>query len=161
VQLNSKQRADDRRAVYHDRRRRGRFQSEGWGEISLHDTAQSFIFPKNALGAIKSPSKRGGERSRRSSPRRGFEVAEDAIGDAEGGFQTRVSLVVRGPHDRISVGDDLEHCLVEFMTAAFTLDCEVEGGLSAEVSLVPQLGDRHETSDRTIETLEDRVVKPF
>jgi len=47
------------------------------------------------------------------------------------------------------------------VTDALALGREVEESLGAEVGLVPQLGNYHGTSDRTIETLEDRVVEPF
>jgi len=64
-------------------------------------------------------------------------------------------------HDRVPVRNGLEDRLVGLMTDALGLNREVEERLGAEVRLVPQLGDHHRSTRRTIEALENRVVEPF
>jgi len=93
-------------------------------------------------------------------PVHGFEVTEDPIDDPQGRFQIRVSSVMSS-HDRVPVRGGLEDRLVGLVTDALALGREVEEGLGAEVRLVPQLGDHHGSSERSIEALEDRVVEPF
>jgi len=52
---------------------------------------------------------------------------------------------VLGFYDGASTGDGLEHCLVGFVADVLALNCEVEKCLGAELSLVPELGDKHRT----------------
>jgi len=93
-------------------------------------------------------------------PVHGLEVTEDAIDDPEGRFQIRVSFGMSS-HHRMPVRDGLEDRLVGHVTDALALGREVEEGLGAEVRLVPELGDHHGSSGRSIEAFENRVVESF
>jgi hypothetical protein len=86
-----------------------------------------------------------------------FEITEDAIDDTENCFQVDVSLVVLGSHCGMSAGDGLGDCLVGFVADALALDREVEEGLGAEISLVPELRDNHGTSEDV--RLSDRNIQ--
>jgi len=135
----------------------GRFQLEGVKHELLDVIGQSFAFPENVPGTVEEdaahPSMAGNIEGK-ILPVHGLEVTEDTIDDPQGRFQIRVSSVTSS-HDRVSVRDGLEDYLVGLVTDALALDRE------AEVRLVPQLGDHHESPGRTIEALEDRVVEPF
>jgi len=124
---------------------------------------QSFAFCENVPCAVEEdvihPSMVGNIEGE-ILPVHGLEVTKDAIDDPQGRLQIQASLVMSS-HDRMPVRDGLEDCLVGLMTDALSLDRKVEEGLGAEVRFVPQLGDHHGSSGRTIEALEDRVVESF
>ena len=63
-----------------------------------------------------------------------------------------------GSHGRTPVGDRLEHGPIGFVASVLALDFEVEEGLGAERSLVPELGDNYRTSWGTIEAFEHHIV---
>jgi hypothetical protein len=164
VQLDSEDQTDDEQTVGDDRPRRGRFQSKGVKNEFLDIVGQRLALPEDIPGAVQEdmthPSVvRNSER--KVLPIHRLEITEDAIDDTQSYFQVRVSLVVLGSHDGMSAGDGLEDCLVGFVADALALDREMEEGLGAEISLVPEFGDNHRASARTIETFKHRVVEPF
>ena len=65
-----------------------------------------------------------------------LEYAEDAIDVTKGGLQVRVPLLILGSHNWMPVGDRLKYDHIGFVASVLALNCEVEEGHGAEVSLV-------------------------
>ena len=130
----------------------------------LDIVGQRLVFPNRIPGTVEKDVPHPSvvlNREREVLPVNRLGITEDSIYDTESGLQVRVSLVMLGSHDGVSAGDRLEHCLVRFVADALALDREVQEGLGAEVCLVPELGDNHRGSTRTIKTFKHRVVQSF
>ena len=68
---------------------------------------------------------------------------EDAIYDAESGFQVRISLKMLGSDVPMSVRDGIEHIVVGFVAHALALISDVKEGLGTGVDLFFELGNHY------------------
>jgi len=105
-------------------------------DIQLHSKRQANVKQPVCHDGYRGGEAPIGENERRILPVHGFEITEDAIDDAEGGFRIRISLVIPGPTDRVLVRGGLEYCLVGLVTDVLALDRGVGGNLRTEASLI-------------------------
>lgn len=81
---------------------------------------------------------------------------EDTIHQSESRSQIRVSIVILGSNiPRMSPGDGIEHNIVG--AHALAVDSDVEEGLGAEISLIPEL-EGHTTGRADEESKHSRTV---
>ena len=159
MQLDPEDQTDDEKAVCYTRRRRGRLQPKRAENEFLSVIGQGPTFPEDVPGAVKEdvahPSVVWNSEAE-VFPAQGFEitVTEDAIEDTEGGFQVRVPLVTRGPHDRMAAQDGFERGLVVHITETLVLDGYMGESLGTEVSVVPECRFQYEVPRRVMEAFE-------